>query len=175
MENVKSNTNYYRLILRLKEALVKAGLVSRLSSIGVQAAPLAKHLGVSVQTIRKYLTGQAYPDLDKITAMADFLKVSPAWLAFGESEDYKNLPKIHGFEIKKVFLQEIIKGLFSNILDIELEEDLFQSICDFLYGIINDIAQLESQDEMKLRLIKTSIASASIMEKVKWKKLATII
>ena len=163
MEKVKSNTNYYRLILRLKEALIRAGLVSRLSSIGVQAAPLAKHLGVSV------------PDLDKIIAMADFLKVSPSWLAFGEEEDYKNLPKVHGFEIKKIFLQEIIKGLFSNILDIELEEDLFQSICDFLYGIINDIAQLESQDEMKLRLIKTSIASASIMEKVKWKKLATII
>lgn len=169
MENIN-----YGLITRLKEALTKAGLVSAVSNIGVQASPLAKHLGVSVQTIRKYLTGQASPDLAKIIAMSEFLNISPSWLAFGEKENYGNFCN-YGFEIKKMFLKEIFKGLFSDILDIELENELLESICDFLYGIINDIAQLESTDEMKLRLIKTSIASASIMEKVKWKKLATII
>lgn len=154
---------------RLKEALKKRGLRSTTSIIGVQTAPLAKHLGVSVQTIRKYLTGEAIPDLDKIMQISEFLKVSPAWLAFGENVTI-NEHSSNVFEIKKIFIQEIFEGLLKNILDIKLDEDLLESIYDFLYGIINDIAQLESSDEMKLRLIKTSIASASIMEKIKWKK-----
>ena len=59
MDNVNCN-----ITERLKEALMKRGLGSTVSAIGVQAAPLAKHLGVSVQTIRKYLTGEATPDLN---------------------------------------------------------------------------------------------------------------
>jgi transcriptional regulator with XRE-family HTH domain len=154
---------------RLKEALMKRGLGSAVSTIGVQASPLAKHLGVSVQTIRKYLTGCASPDLGRIISISEFLQVSPGWLAFGLQELIVNTPQ-KSFEIKKIFIQEIFHGLFKNVLDIQLEDDLLESIYGFLFGIINDIAQLESTDEMKLRLIKTSIASASIMEKLKWKK-----
>lgn len=167
MDNVN-----YNITERLKEALMKRGLRSTVSIIGVQAAPLAKHLGVSVQTIRKYLTGEATPDLNKIINIAEFLKVSPGWLAFGLNEVFTDSsPKV--FEIKKIFIKEIFQCLLKNVLDIKLDEDLLGSIYDFLYGIINDIAQLESSDEMKLRLIKTSIASASIMEKIKWKKTST--
>lgn len=164
MENIN-----FSISERLKEALTQRGLRSTTSAIGVQTAPLAKYLGVSVQTIRKYLTGEANPDLAKIIKIAEFLKVSPAWLAFGNnsaiSENSQN-----AFEIKKIFIKEIFQGLFENILDLKLDEDLLESVYDFLYGIINDIAQLESSDEMKLRLIKTSITSASIMEKIRWKK-----
>lgn len=154
---------------RLKEALMKRGFGSRTSTIGVQAGPLAKHLGVSVQTIRKYLTSYAYPDLNKIASISEFLKVSPGWLAFGHNENFSESLS-NNFEIKRIFIKEIFQGLLKNVLNIELEEDLLESVYDFLYGIINDIAQLDSIDEMKLRLIKTSITSASIMEKIKWKK-----
>lgn len=164
MENLNVNISE-----RLKEALKKRGLRSTTSIMGVQTAPLAKYLGVSVQTIRKYLTGEATPDLSKIIQISEFLKVSPSWLAFGENTTLSD-NSINIFEIKKIFIQEIFEGLFKNILEIKLDEDLLDSIYDFLYGIINDIAQLESSDEMKLRLIKTSITSASIMEKIKWKK-----
>lgn len=168
MNNINCN-----ITERLKEALMKQGFRSTVSAFGVQATPLAKHLGVSVQTIRKYLTGEATPDLNKIIIIAEFLKVSPGWLAFGLNEiftdSYKSI-----FEIKKIFIKEIFQGLLQNILDIKLDDDLLESVYDFLYGIINDIAQLESNDKIKLRLIKTSIASASIMEKIKWKKTSLI-
>jgi transcriptional regulator with XRE-family HTH domain len=172
---MKCNTDYHDLNIRLKQAFMEAGLQSATSAIGVKASPLAKYLGVSVQTIRKYLAGDVYPNLEKITQIADFLKVSPAWLAFGEAIDYKNMQASNSFEIKKIFLQEIIRGLFNNILNIQLESDLQEATCDFLYGIINDIAQLEAAEDIKLRLIKTSIASAKIMEKITCKKLATTI
>lgn len=167
MDNINCN-----ITERLKEALVKRGLGSSVSAIGVQTSPLAKHLKVSVQTIRKYLTGKATPDLNKIIKIAEFLKVSPGWLAFGLNDVFTD-SSLKIFEIKKIFIREIFQGIFTNILDIKLDDDLLGSIYDFLYGIINDIAQLESNDEMKLRLIRTSIASASIMEKITWKKIST--
>jgi transcriptional regulator with XRE-family HTH domain len=166
---VKKADNFFSS--RLTQALINRGLRSHIAAIGVQATPLAKYLGVSVQTIRKYLANQAIPNLTTISNMAKFLDVSPGWLAFGEESTLSNTEQI--FEIKKIFIQEIFTGVFKDILHIQLTDSLSESICDFLYGIINDIVQLETSDEIKLRLIKTAVSSASIMEKTQWKKTAT--
>lgn len=41
---------------------------------------------VSVQAVRKWMTGQALPSQDKIRALALWLEVSPQWLRYGEGE-----------------------------------------------------------------------------------------
>lgn len=41
---------------------------------------------VSVQAVRKWLTGAALPSQDKVRALALWLDVSPHWLRYGESE-----------------------------------------------------------------------------------------
>ena len=41
---------------------------------------------VSVQAVRKWLTGQALPSQDKVRALALWLEVSPQWLRYGESD-----------------------------------------------------------------------------------------
>lgn len=41
---------------------------------------------VSVQAVRKWVTGQALPSQDKVRALALWLEVSPQWLRYGEGE-----------------------------------------------------------------------------------------
>ena len=41
---------------------------------------------VSVQAVRKWMTGAALPSQDKVRALALWLDVSPHWLRYGESE-----------------------------------------------------------------------------------------
>ena len=41
---------------------------------------------VSVQAVRKWMTGAALPSQDKMRALALWLDVSPHWLRYGESE-----------------------------------------------------------------------------------------
>lgn len=47
-----------------------------------------RYLGkpVTTQAVRKWLNGEAIPAGDKIRALAKWLKVSPHWLHYGESE-----------------------------------------------------------------------------------------
>lgn len=41
---------------------------------------------VSVQAVRKWISGKALPSQDKLRALALWLDVSPHWLRYGESE-----------------------------------------------------------------------------------------
>jgi transcriptional regulator with XRE-family HTH domain len=41
---------------------------------------------VSVQAVRKWITGTALPSQDKVRALALWLDVSPHWLRYGESD-----------------------------------------------------------------------------------------
>jgi transcriptional regulator with XRE-family HTH domain len=41
---------------------------------------------VTVQAVRKWVSGQALPSQDKIRALALWLEVSPQWLRYGEGE-----------------------------------------------------------------------------------------
>lgn len=50
----------------------------------VTQAGLAQHAGVTPSTVSHWVTGRREPDLDTINAVAGFLRVTPAWLAFGE-------------------------------------------------------------------------------------------
>ena len=41
---------------------------------------------MTVQAVRKWMTGKALPSQDKVRALALWLDVSPQWLRFGEPE-----------------------------------------------------------------------------------------
>ena len=74
----------------------KEGFVERLRSLmerknnkgkKVTSYYLAKKLdGISATAIDKYLSGQQTPGPDKIKLIADFFRVSPGWLLFGEQD-----------------------------------------------------------------------------------------
>ncbi len=47
---------------------------------------IRKHIGVSQETVRKWLNGEAIPRYDKIQKLSSLLECSPQWLAFGDGE-----------------------------------------------------------------------------------------
>lgn len=42
---------------------------------------------VTVQAVRKWMTGRSLPSQDKVRALALWLDVSPQWLRFGDADD----------------------------------------------------------------------------------------
>jgi transcriptional regulator with XRE-family HTH domain len=54
---------------------------------------LAKMLHVSQQAVRKWLDGEAFPEMDKVLAIADWAEVNVNWLLQGAGPKYdKTLP-----------------------------------------------------------------------------------
>ena len=72
---------------RLREALKRA------EPVAAGPAALAREFNlryegtpVTVQAVRKWVSGRALPSQDKIRALALWLEVSPQWLRYGEGE-----------------------------------------------------------------------------------------
>jgi len=72
---------------RLREALKRA------EPVAAGPAALAREFNlryegtpVTVQAVRKWVSGRALPSQDKIRALALWLEVSPQWLRYGDAE-----------------------------------------------------------------------------------------
>lgn len=68
---------------RLVALLESKGYVSRRNKSGVDVTALAKGAGVSYEMARRYVEGTAVPRPDVLRAIAVWLSVDPAELAFG--------------------------------------------------------------------------------------------
>lgn len=83
-----------------------------------------RHYGkpVSAQAVRKWLESNSIPSVDKITTLANWLGVSPAWLLFGEnlgveevsSEPYSDLRS--NFQHLTPEAQEVVRELILVLL-----------------------------------------------------------
>ncbi|MGD9599956.1 MAG: hypothetical protein AB7P94_16960 [Steroidobacteraceae bacterium] len=67
---------------RLREAMLAAGHVSRGARSGVDVARLAEASQTTYEMARRYAEGLAMPRPDKLKAIAQWLGVSPASLAY---------------------------------------------------------------------------------------------
>ncbi len=72
---------------RFKEAMRKACVGPGGATLVAREFNLRYHGdAVTVQAVRKWLTGEALPSQDKIRVLAQWLGVPPQWLRFGEVE-----------------------------------------------------------------------------------------
>lgn len=69
---------------RLRDLMVKVGAVSESSRSGVDVAKLAEVASTSYEMARRYAEGLAIPRTDKLAAIAQWLNVPPARLAWGD-------------------------------------------------------------------------------------------
>lgn len=92
-------------------------LVTRRKQLGLNQTDLAKLAGTTQQTINKIETGEILRPR-KIKAIADALKVSPAWLQFGAAsidkldhdaillaQVWMDLPEPHRSAVKEMILK----------------------------------------------------------------------
>jgi transcriptional regulator with XRE-family HTH domain len=69
---------------RLREAMVKAGYVVR--PVVLEREFNTRYWGrsVTLQAVRRWLRGEAIPSQEKLQVLADWLKVEPHYLRFGD-------------------------------------------------------------------------------------------
>lgn len=90
---------------RLREAAKLRGFTSERSRSGVDLVALAAAVDCSYEMARRYAEGIAMPKPELVRELARWLKVSSAWLMYGEGE-------IEGTaEIDPVLLEECLRAV----------------------------------------------------------------
>jgi transcriptional regulator with XRE-family HTH domain len=118
----------------------------------------AEDIGLSNSLIRAYLRGESEPKLSSCLMLANFLKVSPAWLAYGSSE----------YELENAIEEDIIDliNIIHERIDVWLEDrdkELLPEKKSILVKII--YKQLKDQENLSTEKLTEKInAAISILD-----------
>ena len=142
---------------RLTQLMQNEGMGSLRSKAGVKIKELAEISNCSHQMARRYVLGDALPDVDVTFKIAKWLKVSPGWLLFGEeSKIPNNINQKNLIQIEPDLLEYILNASAPLFL---MTKDLHELIC-FIMDIINDTTHIEADKKDILRIVDISINSA---------------
>lgn len=113
---------------RLREAMIEKGYVSRRNKSGVDVSALARGAGTSYEMARRYVEGNAIPRPDVLDAIARWLRVPPASLAYG--------PATESGEVSLPDLERCIRAVeeSQHLAGIKLEPDLVAKVVARLYA-----------------------------------------
>jgi transcriptional regulator with XRE-family HTH domain len=135
----------------------KDGFESTRSKAGVKINKLAEISGCSLQMARRYVLGEALPDIDITFKIAKWLKVSPGWLLYGEEGDVpNNIDQANLIQIEPDLLEYILLKCAPIFL---MTQD-FNELISFIMDIINDATHIEADKKSILKVIDLSINSA---------------
>lgn len=142
---------------RLTMLMKQINLTSSASKAGVKISVLAEVCGCSHQMARRYVLGEALPEVDVTYKIAKWLKVSPGWLLFGEETQ---LPS----NITQNSLIQIEADLFEYILTkstmlLELTQDP-KELVHFIMDSVNDATHIKAAKEELMKIIDISVNSA---------------
>jgi transcriptional regulator with XRE-family HTH domain len=142
---------------RLTMLMKQANLISTVSKAGVKISALAAICGCSHQMARRYVLGDALPEIDVTYKIAKWLKVSPGWLLFGEDTEVPN-------NIKETNLIQIEPDLFEYILTkstmlFEVTKDA-KELVHFIMDSVNDATHIKADKEALMKIIDISVNSA---------------
>lgn len=147
----------YGFARRLTMLMKQANLISSVSKAGVKISALAKICGCSHQMARRYVLGEALPEIDVTYKIAKWLRVSPGWLLFGEDTEVPN-------NINQKNLIQIEPDLFEYILTkstvlFELTKDT-KELVHFIMDSVNDATHIKADKEELMKIIDISVNSA---------------
>ena len=143
---------------RITLLLQQANQVSSKSKTGVKVSKLAEIAGCSHQMARRYVLGEALPDIDITYKIAKWLKVSPGWLLFGEETEIpNNLNQQNLIQIEPDLLHYILtKSAFLFSITHDVKE-----LVHFIMDIVNDATHIEADKKEILKVVDISINSAA--------------
>lgn len=135
----------------------QGNFLSSASKAGVKISVLAEICGCSHQMARRYVLGEALPEVDITYKIAKWLKVSPGWLLFGEETQVPN-------NITKTNLIQIEPDLFEYILTkstmlFEMTKDT-KELVHFIMDSVNDATHIKADKEELMKIIDISVNSA---------------
>ena len=108
--------------------------------------------------VRRYVLGEALPDIEKIIKIAKWLNISPGWLLFGEETILPvNLDKNNLIHIESELLEYILK---KSIQLIFLTHDVKELVA-FIMDIINDTTHIDADKKAILKIVDMSVNSVT--------------
>ncbi len=134
-----------------------ANLTSTNSKAGVKVSKLAEIAGCSHQMARRYVLGEALPDVVLIYKIAKWLKVSPGWLLYGEETKIPNNDEQKNLIQNEPDLFEYILTKSTALFHITKDT---KELVQFLIDIINDATHLEAEKKEIFKIVDISINSA---------------
>lgn len=140
---------------RLREAMIASGFHSVRTPSGVDLQKLKEMTGYSLQICRKYLRGEALPEITKIIEIAKHLQVSPGWLLFGE-EYCQRSTSIANITISK----SLLHYLYIEFCRLYFSGHEQANMPDFLMSITKDISEITTSTEQSKRIIDLALSSA---------------
>lgn len=141
---------------RLKKLMEEAGYSSSRSKTGVRLNKLAEVSGCSQQMARRYVLGEALPEIDVTFKIAKWLNISPGWLLFGEKTI---APKIDIEDIIQID-PELLEYILIKSSSLFHMTDDSKELVSFIMDIINDVTHIEADRKAILQIIDMSINSA---------------
>jgi transcriptional regulator with XRE-family HTH domain len=136
---------------RLKKSMAICGYDSQRPASGT----LAEITGYSPQMCRRYLSGEAIPEPQKLAILAEALKVSPGWLLFGESEHDIRLN-----EDKVVISKKLLSYVLSKAKELYDANPVQGNIPDFVSDLIHKVSKINADEEQSKKIIDLAFLSA---------------
>ena len=141
--------SYSDFAKRLTQALKLRGHVSSRSPNGICMKTLASFADASEQICRRYMRGVALPSHDKIIRIARALKVSPAWLLFGETlvaQESTNQD------------DEVLAYLLTHALRLYPQTQVEEYV-DFILSLHKEIQEIQTSKANLLKIIDLALGS----------------
>lgn len=157
---LKRNELLKKFSQRLIKSLKSKGLESVRSNTEVRVAELSKVCECSHQMARRYVIGDALPDIEILVKMAIWLEVSPSWLLFGEEKNFNNLNNLEDAN-KVINIEEnILEYILIKMTPLFSTSTNHLELIAYIMDIINDVNNLKVDKPTLLKIIDISIQSA---------------
>jgi transcriptional regulator with XRE-family HTH domain len=140
---------------RLRDSMIAAGFNSNRSPSGVSIQKLAQMTGYSIQICRKYLRGEAIPELMMVIEIATKLNVSPGWLLFGDAHNHKG-----GSKERITISRNVLHHLFTRAATLYNGGIKEQEVPDFLLELIQDLNLINANETQSKKIIDLAMSSA---------------
>ena len=165
--NIPHKGSYKEFSFRLVSAMKRAGHAESRSSSGISVRTLADVMDVSEQICRRYLRGDALPDYAKVIKIAQFLKVSPGWLLFGDQNDVL-IAENNTLHIDEELLHYALEK--SHVLYLQASDNS-GDFPDFVLSLLKDISAIDANRDTLKKIIDLAVGSICSFEERKHKKI----
>ncbi len=130
--------------LRLRECMIKQGYGSHTAVSGVSPAALSKATGCFNEMALRYLDGRSIPNPNILLKIAEWLKIDPGYLLFGE------LNNNYSDQYKMTIDKELLEYGLKKITPILQKTKNAASLLDFFMSILTDLSLMQiDMDQLK--------------------------
>ena len=150
---------------RLIHAMKLAGHTASRSPNGICMKTLANFAGSSEQICRRYIRGEALPDINKVIKIASNLNQSPGWLLFGDLNEANTTKQ--SILIDEDLLHYILDRSY-HLYRQELGDT--NDYPDFVLELIRDVQQIDTDAKNSHKIVDIAIGSISSYEQRKNKR-----